>query len=136
MYQLEFAKRMNAPVGDKNYSRLSVALYFRAYIKIKDTLSPKAFIPQPKVNSAVIELIPKKDVKLNNLFDDVIRAMFQHRNKKARKALVQSAHELNYDKKELKKILDVVENDLLDEKVFNLSPEDILEISNTLEELL
>lgn len=132
MYQLEFAKRMNAKFNSKEYSRLSVALYFRADIKIIDTLPPQAFIPQPKVNSAVIELIPKKEVKINSLFDDVTRALFQHRNKKAKKALVQSAHELNFDKKELKKILDTIDCHLFEEKVFKLSPEDILEISTVL----
>lgn len=134
MYQLEFAKRMNAPTASKEYSRLSVALHFRADIRILDTLSPGSFLPQPKVNSAVIELVAKDDVELNEIFDDVVRALFQHRNKKARKALVQSAHELKYDKKELKNILSGLDNPLLDEKVFKLSPEEILEISRILED--
>lgn len=129
MYQLEFANRMNAKVNTKDYSRLSVALYFRADITILDTLSPSAFIPQPKVNSAVIGLVPKSDVVLNDVFDDVVRALFQHRNKKAKKALVQSAHEINYDKRELKNVLDTVDNPLFEQKVFKLSPEEILEIS-------
>lgn len=136
MYQLEFAKRMNAKVNSKEYSRLSVALYYRADIKIIDTLPPSAFIPQPKVNSAVIELIPKKEVKLNECFDDVVRALFQHRNKKAKKALIQSAHELNTDKKNLKNLLSNVDNELFEEKVFKLTPEEILEISEIIGELL
>lgn len=136
MYQYEFAKRMNAKVDTKEYSRLSVALYFRADIKIIDTLPPEAFIPQPKVNSAVIELIPKNKVELNPYFDDVIRALFQHRNKKAKKALIQSAHELKCDKKELKNMLNNVNNDLFEEKVFKLSPEEIFSISETIGELL
>jgi len=132
MYQLEFAKWMNAKYDTKEYSRLSVALYFRADIEIIDTLPPKAFLPQPKVNSAVIELIPKKEVTLNKLFDDVTRALFQHRNKKAKKALIQSSHEINYDKKELKNILEDIDSELLENKVFKLSPEEILEISTIL----
>ncbi|RAP52325.1 MAG: 16S rRNA (adenine(1518)-N(6)/adenine(1519)-N(6))-dimethyltransferase [Methanosphaera sp. rholeuAM270] len=136
MYQLEFAKRMNAKADTKEYSRLSVALYYRADIRIIDTLSPEAFIPQPRVNSAVIELIPKKEVELNDYFDDVARALFQHRNKKARKALIQSAHELNCEKKKMKLLLEEVENDLLDEKVFKLSPEQILELSELVGELI
>lgn len=136
MYQLEFAKRMNAMVNTREYSRLSVALYFRADIRIIDTLSPACFIPQPKVNSAVIELVPNNKTQLNYCFDDVTRALFQHRNKKAKKALVQSAHELKCDKKDLKRVLDDVDNALFEEKVFKLSPEDILEISIILGELL
>lgn len=136
MYQYEFAKRMNAGVNSREYSRLSVALYFRADIKIVDTLSPQAFIPQPKVNSAVIELIPKHDVELNDCFDDVVRALFQHRNKKARKALIQSAHELGCDKKQMKQLLVDVECALFEEKVFKLTPEEILEVSVIIGELL
>jgi len=136
MYQLEFAKRMNAPVDSREYSRLSVALHFRADIRILDTISPRAFLPQPKVNSAVIELVVKNDVELNDIFDDVTRALFQHKNKKARKALVQSAHELKRDKKELKNILSTIDNPLFDEKVFKLSPEQILEISKILEDMI
>lgn len=136
MYQYEFAKRMNAEVSSKEYSRLSVALYYRADIEIIDTLNPESFIPQPKVNSAVISLVPKKEVELNEYFDDVIRALFQHRNKKAKKALVQSAHELNYDKKKLKDKLSYVDNVLFEEKVFKLSPEEILEISEIIGDIL
>lgn len=136
MYQLEFAKRMNAKVNTKEYSRLSVALYYRANIKIIDTLPPESFIPKPKINSAVIELIPKKEVELNKYFDDVVRALFQHRNKKAKKALIQSAHELKSDKKQLKSLLNNTDNDLLEEKVFKLTPEEILEISELIGEIL
>lgn len=136
MYQLEFAKRMNAKTDTKEYSRLSVALYFRADIRIVDTLPPNAFVPQPKVNSAVIELVPKENVKLNEHFDDCLRALFQHRNKKAKKALIQSAHEINCDKKVLKEKLNSTDSPLLEEKVFKLTPEEILEISQLIEMIL
>ena len=135
MYQLEFAKRMNAPAGSKDYSRLSAALYYRADIEIVDTLNPEAFIPKPKIKSAVIKLIPKEH-DIPQLYDVVIRALFQHRNKKAKKALIQSAHELNYDKKDLKEKLSSVDDVLFEEKVFKLRAEDILEITYMLEELL
>lgn len=136
MYQLEFARRMNALPDSKEYSRLSVALHYRCEVKIIDTLKPTCFIPQPKVDSAVIELIPKRQVMLNEYFDDVTRALFQHRNKKARKALIQSAHELYADKKELKNKLDDIDNPLFEEKVFKLTPDEILEISRIIDEII
>ncbi|OED30769.1 16S rRNA (adenine(1518)-N(6)/adenine(1519)-N(6))-dimethyltransferase RsmA [Methanosphaera sp. WGK6] len=135
MYQLEFAKRMQANPNTHEYSRLSVALYFRADIQIIDTLPPEAFIPKPKVNSAVIELVPKEN-NVTQLFDNTTRALFQHRNKKAKKALIQSAHELKSNKKELKPKLDNINNPLLDEKVFKLTPENIKEISEIIGEIL
>lgn len=135
MYQLEFAKRMQAKPDTHEYSRLSVALYFRANVRIIDILPPEAFIPRPKVNSAIIELIPKNN-KVSEVFDDTVRALFQHRNKKARKALIQSAHELKSDKKTLKTKLNMIDCELLDEKVFKLTPDEIKEISEIIGEIL
>lgn len=135
MYQLEFAKRMQAKPDTHEYSRLSVALYFRADVRIIDTLPPEAFIPRPKVNSAIIELVPK-DNNVSEVFDNTVRALFQHRNKKARKALIQSAHELKSDKKTLKSKLNNVDCELLDEKVFKLTPDEIKEISEIIGEIL
>ncbi|RAP53678.1 MAG: 16S rRNA (adenine(1518)-N(6)/adenine(1519)-N(6))-dimethyltransferase [Methanosphaera sp. rholeuAM130] len=134
MYQYEFAQRMQASYGTNEYSRLSVALYFRCNTKIIDTLTPDCFLPQPRVNSAVIELIPK-DYELSQAFDDTTRALFQHRNRKARKALVNSAHEIDMNKKELKNKLIHIDNPLLDKKVFQLKPEEILEISYIIEKI-
>ena len=133
MYQLEFAKRMQAKPDTHEYSRLSVALSYRADTKIIDTLPPEAFIPKPKIKSAVIELIPKNNKPIDKLLDNTIRALFQHRNKKAKKALIQSAHELGVDKKVLKQKLSNVTNDLFEEKVFKLTPTQIKEISLILE---
>ena len=134
MYQYEFAKRMNAPVNTKDYSRLSVALYYRADIQIVDTLKPESFLPRPKVNSAVIELIPKT-CNLPSLFDDVTRALFQHKNKKARKSLTNSAHEFGWDKKKFKETVKGVDNPLFEKKVFTLTPAEIVEISEIIDEL-
>ena len=136
MYQKEFAKRMQAEVGTKDYSRITVALYFKADCKIINIVKPSCFIPQPKIDSAIIELTPKPIQVENELFSSVIRALFQHKNKKAKKALIESAHELNSDKKTMKSLLSNVENDLFEEKVFLLKPEEILEISDVMVKLL
>lgn len=136
MYQLEFAERMQAKPGTKEYSRLTVALYFRADIHIIDIVPPNAFIPQPKVKSAIIELIPQDCEEPTKIFEDTTRALFQHRNKKVKKALIQSAHELKSDKKELKKKLNDVDDEILERKVFTLTPEEILLLSKKLEAIL
>ncbi|MDO5851057.1 MAG: 16S rRNA (adenine(1518)-N(6)/adenine(1519)-N(6))-dimethyltransferase RsmA [Methanobacteriaceae archaeon] len=135
MYQEEFANRMNALAKSRNYSRLSAGLYFRCTTKQLFKVSPNSFIPKPKVNSMVISLIPKKH-DLPEIYDDIIRALFQHKNKKVKKALIQSCHELNTDKKVLKEKLSKVNNHLFDEKVFMVSPEEILEITLIMENLL
>lgn len=65
-----------------------------------------------------------------------MRAIFQHRNKSVRKALIDSSKELNYNKDEMKKILEDFLNtnseikNLINEKVFKLSVKDIVNLSN------
>lgn len=141
MYQKEFAQRMNAPVGSKHYSRLSVMMHYKALVKIVDNVSAQSFIPPPKVDSAVVKMIPLKGVKTDDFFASVCRALFQHRRKKTSKSLRESFHEIgNFKKEEVKEILgeldSKMENNFLEERVFKLSPEKILEISKTLKELL
>ncbi len=136
MYQLEFAKRMQATCDTSDYSRLSVALYFKADIEIIDVLPPDVFIPKPKVKSAIIRLTPKNDTQTNEYFEKTTKALFQHRNKLAKKALIQSAHELDSNKKQLKEVLNSVDCELLERRVFKLTPEEILKISELLSEKL
>ena len=144
MYQKEFADRMNGKVGTKQYSRLSAMLYFKADAKFLTKVSPESFIPSPKVDSSVVELKPKEiqiaddDFKI---YSKVVKALFQHRNKKSRNALIDSRHIIGFkDKKELKSILNNLEDEnsrikeLLLERTINLSPESIMELSILLKE--
>ena len=144
MYQKEFADRMNGKVGTKQYSRLSAMLYFKADAKFLTKVSPESFIPSPKVDSSVVELKPKEiqiaddDFKI---YSKVVKALFQHRNKKSRNALIDSRHIIGFkDKKELKSILNNLEDEnsrikeLLLERTINLSPESIMELSILLNE--
>lgn len=141
MYQKEFAQRMNAPVGSKHYSRLSVMMHFKARVELLDKVSAQSFIPPPKVDSAVVKMMPLNGVKTDDFFASVCRALFQHRRKKTSKSLRESFHEIgNFKKEEIKEILGQLDSkmkdNLLEERVFKLSPEDILEISTNLKELL
>lgn len=138
MYQKEFAKRMTAKPNTKNYSRLSVMLHFKAEIEYLDTVSPQSFIPSPQVDSSVIRLIPKKNqIEVDEFFTKTCRALFQHKKKNTKKALKESFHEFgSYNKDEIKEILNLLNCNNLDKKVFKLKPEEILELSNNLEELI
>ena len=83
MYQLEFAKRMIAKPGTSDYSRLSVNLQYEANVEILDKISKGNFYPPPRVDSAIVKIIPKKeklpvDVKY---FRVVTRLLFNTKNK-------------------------------------------------------
>ena len=140
MYQKEFAERMNGEIGSKNYSRLSAMLYFKCDVKKLTDVSCESFIPKPKVDSVVMSLTPKES-KLNpndfNIYSKFCKALFQHRNKKIKNALIDSRHIVsNLDKKEIKKrinnITDETLNGYLTKRVIALSPEEILFISKEL----
>lgn len=139
MYQKEFADRMNGKVGTKQYSRLSAMLYFKANVKFLTKVSPESFIPSPKVDSSVVELKRKENKIADDdfkVYSKVVKALFQHRNKKARNALIDSRHIIGFkDKKQLKSILNDLEDEnprikeLLLERTINLSPKSIMELS-------
>ena len=143
MYQKEFGERMNGEVGSKNYSRLSAMLYFKCDVKTLTDVSCESFIPKPKVDSVVISLTPKESMLDSddfNIYSKFCKALFQHRNKKIRNALIDSRHVIsNLDKKEIKKRLNDIENDKLNDylkkRVIVLTPEEILFISKELNPL-
>lgn len=156
MYQKEFADRMNGKVGTKQYSRLSAMLYFKAEVKFLTKVSPESFIPSPKVDSSVVQLNPKElksieiageewtiDDETYKVYSKVVKAMFQHRNKKSKNALIDSRHIIGFkDKKELKSILNDLEDEnprvkeIFLERTINLSPEEIMELSILLKDKL
>ena len=131
---------MNGEVGSKNYSRLSAMLYFKCDVEILSDVSCESFIPKPQIDSSVVKLTPKE----NKIPDDEFRtyskftrALFQHRNKKIKNALIDSRHIIgNVDKKVLKKRLNGIEDemilDYLKKRVVVLTPEEILFISQNL----
>ena len=140
MYQKEFAERMNGEVGSKDYSRLSEMLYFKCDVKTLTDVSSESFIPKPKIDSTVVKLTPKENKIPDSDFktySNFTKALFQHRNKKIKNALIDSRHIIsNIDKKVLKKRLNSIEsdeiNEYLSERVVNLTPEEILKLSKEL----
>ncbi len=140
MYQKEFADRMNGEVGSKNYSRLSAMLYFKCEVEKLTDVSCESFIPKPQIDSTVVRLTPKENKIPQKDFKDYsnfTKALFQHRNKKIKNALIDSRHIIsNIDKKLLKSRLNAIEDekilDYLKKRVVVLTPEEILFISREL----
>ncbi len=140
MYQKEFASRMNGEVGTKNYSRLSAMLYFKCDVETLTDVSNESFIPKPQIDSTVVKLTPKENIISDEDFrtySKFTKALFQHRNKKIKNALIDSRHIIsNIDKKVLKKRLNTIDDERLVEylkmRVVMLTPEEILYISKKL----
>lgn len=85
MLQKEVADRIAASPGTKDYGSLSIAIQYYTDAKVVMTVPKTVFIPQPNVDSAVIQLTkrskPPVDVQNEKFFFDVIRASFAQRRK-------------------------------------------------------
>jgi 16S rRNA (adenine1518-N6/adenine1519-N6)-dimethyltransferase len=90
MFQKEVAERICEKKGSKKYGILSVltqAYYDTEYLF---SVPPSVFTPPPKVVSAVIKLVRKKQTEINyneKLFFKVVKQSFQQRRKTLRNSL-------------------------------------------------
>ena len=88
MFQREVAQRIIAQPNDKAYGRLSILTSLIADAKILFDVPNTAFFPQPKVQSAVVQIIPnsEKIKKLKNLtaIEQLTARLFNHRRKMIR----------------------------------------------------
>ena len=58
MLQKEVVERMVAPPGSKTYGRLSVMMQWRYQMQMMFIVPPTAFDPPPRVESAIVRMIP------------------------------------------------------------------------------
>jgi len=84
--QKEFAQKMVANAGESNYGRLSVTSQLSFDVELIQKIPKHLFKPPPKVDSALITLKPKRN-SLTMKEEDLIRKLFQHKNKKIRNSL-------------------------------------------------
>ncbi len=91
MLQKELVERMAAAPGSKIYGRLSVMVQFHCRVEILFTVGPEAFRPAPKIDSAVIRLMPhsKPPVEVANpaTFSRLVTQAFSQRRKTLRNTL-------------------------------------------------
>ena len=106
MLQAEVVERMVAPAGSSDFSRLSVMLQARYDMEQILEVPPEAFDPQPKVNSAVVRMIPRQDFDLSSAqwsaLEKVVAAAFSQRRKMLRTNLQAFADRLKLSELELK----------------------------------
>jgi 16S rRNA (adenine1518-N6/adenine1519-N6)-dimethyltransferase len=106
MLQAEVVERMVSKAGGSEFSRLSVMLQARYDMELVLEVPPEAFDPQPKVNSAVVRMIPRQDFNLSNAqwhaLEKVVAAAFSQRRKMLRTNLSAFADRLALSDSELK----------------------------------
>lgn len=90
MLQKEVVKHLIAATGSHYYGRLSVMAHYFCENSELFSVGPEAFLPPPKVESAVICLIPHQQTHFTNnlnLFTDIVREAFSYRRKTLRNCL-------------------------------------------------
>jgi len=123
MFQQEFAKRLVATVGSREYGRLAMVAGFFCEAKILEILPRSAFRPVPEVNSAIVRLLPRSvrpDVK-PEVFLKLAEGLFRQRRKKVKKALAA----LGVSKEKLAEI----DAKLLDKRPEELTPDQAAELA-------
>jgi 16S rRNA (adenine1518-N6/adenine1519-N6)-dimethyltransferase len=91
MLQREVVERMVAAPSTPAYGRLSVSLQTRFLMKNLFSVSPGAFRPPPKVESAVVRMLPLEAAATGDtdeeVLADILRRAFSARRKTLRNAL-------------------------------------------------
>jgi len=93
MLQKEVVDRMVAEPGSKDFGRLSVMLQYHYHMERMFIVPPGSFNPAPRVDSAIVRMIPKKvgvedaTAKDLGLFARVVTAAFSQRRKMLRNTL-------------------------------------------------
>ncbi len=134
--QDEFARRLVATPGSKDYSSLSIYVQYRFKPEILFTIKPTSFFPRPDVRSAVVRLRvlerPGLRIEDEGLFFQTIRAAFGQRRKTLRRSLRQIPGLTPDLIGELDRTLDVG----LDNRPEDISIEDFANLSNAIKDVV
>lgn len=91
--QYELGLRMQAPPRHPDYGALSVWMQSQCHVEVIKKLGPTVFWPRPKVDSAVVKVLPdphlRERIADRAFFHDFIRRVFLHRRKLLRGVLAE-----------------------------------------------
>lgn len=133
MYQYEFANRMAALPGSKDYGRLSVAVQYYADVEILEPVPASAFSSPPEVSSAIIRLVPRPppyDVKDERFFMSFVKAAFSQRRKKLRNAIINNAAALGIGDAGI--AIKKLPAGLIDRRAENIPPQELAKLADIL----
>ena len=133
IFQKEFAERLAASVGTKDYGRLTVTIYYRADVELLDYVPRTMFYPPPDVDSMIVRLKPRAPpfhVEDETLFFELVRTLFTQRNKKVRNALILFLRKRELSREDAVELADSIVYS--SKRVRELAPEDFGILTNDL----
>lgn len=93
MLQKEVVKRMAAQPGESAYGRLGIMVQYYCAVEDLFDVPPTSFDPAPKVDSAIVRLVPHKELPYPatnfKTLEQLVNVAFQQRRKTLRNALKQ-----------------------------------------------
>lgn len=129
--QKELAERIVAKPRTKDYSALSIWMQAQCKSEIVRIMPPSVFWPAPKVESAILSILPQKVLRKRipdpQHFHKTVRNIFLHRRKFLRSALL-SAVKPALDKPDVDAILEELELDGTF-RAEQLTPQQMLELT-------
>jgi len=131
-FQKEFAERLAAPIGSKNYGRLTVNTYYRTEVELLEHVPKNLFYPPPDVDSIVVRLKPRRSppfpVLDEEIFFKLVQSLFTQRNRKVRSAIIPFLQRRGMSRVLARKLADTLP--FHDKRVRELAPEDIGTLTN------
>lgn len=128
MLQNEVVERMVAGPSTPAYGRLSVMLQYRFHMEKLLDVPPESFRPAPKVDSAIVRMIPlpanEISVRNEKLFAAIVRTAFGQRRKTLRNTLRGYLDEADFEKLGINPQL----------RAENLAVADFIKVANYLDE--
>lgn len=131
MLQKETAERICAREGGRDFGAFSVFVNYFCYTEKLFDLKAENFMPPPKVNSALVKLIPRKNFAVELKNPEIFRATYRSAFSQRRKTVLNSmsAGELMLSKDQIKEALTVVGIDP-GQRAETISPETYAKLSN------
>jgi 16S rRNA (adenine1518-N6/adenine1519-N6)-dimethyltransferase len=133
MFQKEFAEHLVAPPGERKYSRISVMVAYRAKSEIVRSVPRGCFHPVPKVDSAIVEMVPRKpdfEIADESLYKETVRILFSHKNRKVRNGISAEHAALGLSKESAKGLAE--ELPFKNERPITLTPAQLAEVANAI----
>jgi len=128
--QDEFASRLIAAPGSKDYGRLTVATQIRADVIAYEEYPPSSFYPEPGTKARILVLRPRGpqlDPRSQGELDSLLRYVFSQRRRKAVKILEAYARRTERRFGNGDQLATVGER-----RVFQLSPQEFLEMAKAM----
>ena len=139
IWQYEFADKLLATPGSKDYGPLSVLCQYFYEGEISKKISPQSFYPSPQQFSAILSLHARKRIKPipdYKKFVLFLRTFFRFKNKMVPNAMQKTLPHLKAEKQNEIILKKVQELKLHEIKVFLLEPEEIVKLYFAIHELI